>query len=126
MLTLVLLVAIFLLAIYKKRQEVLPKELFNRVPQHLLFYAFAHCRMQCLNIDDNDIKSLMQTGVINLNQSRRSLQPCPLFALQGRVRNNYLRVLFEQCRNTTYVINCYNLERDTVCDCDVDYEPKQN
>ena len=126
MLTLILLVAIFLVAIYRKRQEFLPKEAFNRMPTHLLYYAYAQCRMGCIGVTETDIKTLMQTGIINMNRSRRALQPCPVFAVQARVRNGYLRVLFEQCHNTTYVMNCYNLGQDTTCNCSADYQPKQN
>jgi hypothetical protein len=125
MFTLILLVAIFMIAILKKRQETWPEEAFHRTPNRLRFYAFARCRMQCLSINDNDIKDLMQTGVINLNRSSRTMHPCPVFALQGRVSNHYLRVLFEQCRNGTYVVNCYDLEKERTCDCAADYQPKQ-
>ena len=126
MFTLVLLIAIFLLAIYKKRQEQPPKEAFNRTPTRLYFYAVAKCQMQCQDIGEGAIKTLMQTGVINLNQSSRFRQPCPIFALQGRVHQRYLRVLFEQCRNGTFVSDCSDLEHDTDCDCTNDYPPKQN
>lgn len=126
MLTLILLVCIFLYAIYRKWQEPLPKEVFNRAPQHLRFYAFAQCRMQCLTISEADIKTVMQKGVINMNKSNRNLRPCPMFAVQGRARDQYLRVVFEQCRNATYVANCYRLNQDTICNCTTDYQPKQN
>ena len=124
MLTLLLLVSIFLFALYRKWQEPLPKEAFYRSPERLYYYAFARCRMQCLGISESDIKALMQAGVVNLNKSNRTLRPCPIFALQARIRNQYLRVVFEQCRNGTYVMNCYNLEQDTSCDCATDYKPK--
>lgn len=125
MLTLVLLVVLFLFAVFKNWHGTLSGEAFHRAPGRLQFYAFARCRMRCLTVTDEDIKAIMQTGVINLNRSRWTFRPCPLFAVQGRVRNQYLRVLFEQCRNATYVVNCYNLNRDTTCDCPTDYQPKQ-
>lgn len=122
----ILLVSIFLFAILRKWQEPLPKEPFDRTPPRLYFYAFARCRMQCLAISEADIKTVMQTGVIHMNKSNRYARPCPLFALQGIVRNRYLRVVFEQCRNGTFVANCYNLKDDIACDCSTDYKPKQN
>lgn len=122
-LTLLLLVCVFLFAIYKKRQEPQAREAFNRTPAHLRFYAFARCRMACLHITEADINYLMQQGVINMNKSNRYSQPCPVFAVQARVRNQYLRVVFEQCRNATYVVTCYNLQHDAACDCPTDYKP---
>jgi hypothetical protein len=126
MLTLFLLAGIFLFALLRKWQEPLPREAFNRTPAHLRFYAFARCRMQCLAVQEADITTLMQKGVININRSNRRMQPCPLFAVQGRVRGRYLRVLFEQCRNGTFVVNCYNLEEEAFCNCSTDYQPNQN
>ena len=126
MLTLVLLLGIFLFAVYKKRQEPSPVEVFHRTPERLRFYAFARCRMQCLAISETDIQTIMQRGIINLNKSNRMARPCPIFGVQARVRGQYLRVLFEQCHNATYVVNCYNLEQDTTCNCSTDYQPTQN
>lgn len=126
MLTFILLAGIFLFALFQKWREPPPREIFNRTPVHLRFYAFAKCRMQCLTIRESDVKFIMQSGIININRSNRRLQPCPVFAVQGRVKGKSLRVLFEQCRNGTYVVNCYNLEQDTACDCATDYQPKQH
>ena len=124
-LTLVLLVSIFLFAIYRKRHEPQLKEVFDRTPARLQYYAFALCRMQCLTVSKDDIKKLLQTGVININKSNRALRPCPVFALQGRIRQAYVRVLFEQCRNGTFVVNIYSLQRTETCDCTTDYNPNK-
>jgi hypothetical protein len=126
MLTLVLLLGIFLFALFQKWREPLRREVFNRTPVHLRFYAFARCRMQCLTLNDAHINTLMQDGVINMNKSNRMGRPCPVYAVQARVRGRYVRVLFEQCRNGTYVVNCYDLERATTCDCPTDYQPNHN
>jgi len=123
-LTLILLVSVFLFAIFRKWQEPLPKEAFDRTPARMQFYAFALCRMRCLAVTEADVKTIMQTGVINLSRSNRRARPCPVFAVQGRVRKAYLRVVFEQCRNSTYVVNCYDLNKDAACDCPTEYKPK--
>lgn len=125
-LTLVLLLSIFLFAVYRKWHEPQPKEAFNRARAPLRFYAFALCRMQCLRLNESDIKTIMQKGVIHINQSNRRARPCPTFALQGRVHNQYVRVVFEQCRNATYVVTCYNLEQDAACDCSTGYKQKKD
>src|SRR5215217_332747 len=117
LLTLILLISIFLFAIFKKYQEPQREEAFHRMPERLRFYAFARCRMQCLAISEADIHMLMQKGVININKSNRMSRPCPIYAVQARVNDRYLRVLFEQCRNGTFVVNCYKLEQDIACDC---------
>lgn len=125
-LTVVLLISIFLIAVFRKWREPQPREAFDRAPTHLRFYAFARCRMTCLALTESDIKTIMLHGVINLNRSNRRLRPCPTYAVQARVRSGYMRVVFEQCRNGTYVVNCYNLEQDVPCNCATDYIPKKD
>lgn len=122
--TLVLLLIIFLVAIYKRHQERDLREAFQRAPKRLYFYAFARCRMRCLSLTDADITTVMQKGVININQSRRAVRPCPVYAVQARVHQRYVRVLFEQCRNGSFVMNCYNLESADTCSCPDTYQPK--
>lgn len=126
LLTLLLLIGIFLFAIYKKRQEPQAREAFERTPVQLRYYAFALCRMQCLHISKEDVNQLMKEGIINMNRSNRNSRPCPVYAVQGRIGHQYLRVLFEQCRNATYVVSCYNLEQDTTCNCTTDYKPNRS
>ena len=125
-LTLLLLVFIFLVAIIRKWQEPPAAEAFNRAPDQIRFYAFALCRMRCLNISEADVKTVLERGIININRSNRLVRPCPLFAVQARVRSGYVRVVYEQCRNATYVVNCYNLQRNSPCACEADYKPKTN
>ncbi|HUP13880.1 MAG TPA: DUF4258 domain-containing protein [Niastella sp.] len=123
--TLVILVGIFLFAIFRKWQEPQRREAFNRAPARLYYYAFALCRMQCLQVQKEDIVTIMKAGIININKSNRAFRPCPTFAVQARSRNKYMRVIFEQCRNGTYVVNCYNLQSDTACNCSAEYKSNQ-
>jgi hypothetical protein len=123
-LTLAVLIGVFLFAIFRKWQEPPVREAFDRTPQRLYYYAFALCRMQCLHISKGDINTVMQKGVVHMNKSNRNRQPCATFAVQGRTGSHYIRAVFEQCRNGTYVVNCYNLENSTPCDCATDYTPK--
>jgi hypothetical protein len=123
--TLVVLIGIFLFAIIRKWQEPPAREAFDRTPARLYYYAFALCRMRCLHISKKDIITLMEKGVIHMNQSNRNHQPCAMFAVQGRIGSGSIRAVFEQCRNGTYVVNCNNLEESTPCDCATDYSPNK-
>jgi len=126
-LTLVIFLLIFLFAVLRNWQEPQPNEAFNRTPARLRFYAFARCRMRCLHVSDADIRALMKSGVINLGRSNRYGHPCPIFAVQGRTAGRrYIRAVFEQCHNATYLANCYNIEQDITCDCTTDYKPNGN
>jgi hypothetical protein len=122
--TLVVVIGVFLFAIIRKWQEPKAREAFDRTPARLYYYAFALCRMKCLNISKNDINTVIEKGVIHMNQSNRHRQPCATFTVQGRTGSQYIRAVFEQCRNGTYVVNCYNLQENAPCDCSTDYAPK--
>lgn len=110
---LIIVVAIIKWRFYDHHQ----KELFNRHTT-IIYTDYALCVMQCRNITKNDINFLMQHGVINLSRSNNKNTSCPTYALQGYThKGDYLRVLFEQCFSKTLLLTCYNLKKETVCNC---------
>ena len=116
--SLLVILMVLAVALLKLRQEPEPKEAFDRAPKLLSYTEQARCRMGCRQISEEDIRDIMQKGVINFNSSNRRGLPCPTFALQGRTRDKeYIQVIFAQCSNETRVMTCYNLERDADCAC---------
>jgi hypothetical protein len=116
--SLLLVLALLGFAIIKRWQEPRRKELFSRRPSQLVFTAYALCRMDCYNLSRAEVLQVMRKGVVLLNKSKS--QPCPIYALQGRTAvGRYIRVLFEQCQANTRVINCYDLRKETSCNCPV-------
>ena len=110
-----LLLSVFL---YKRWQEPPAREAFDRHPAHMYYTKHALCRMDCRHISREEIAEVMRKGVINFNKSNRNDRPCPTFALQGRTESGeYLRIIFAQCSNETKIITCYNLEEDFECHC---------
>jgi hypothetical protein len=104
--------------VYKRWQEPVRREAFDRRPTHLYYTEHALCRMNCRQISKEDIKEIMKKGIINFNKSNRRSRPCPTFALQGETSDGEkLRVVFAQCDDETKVITCYNLEEDFDCHC---------
>jgi hypothetical protein len=74
--------------------------------------------MDCRHIHSEDIKEIMQRGIIIFNKTNMNDRPCPTFAIQGyTTQHENLRVIFAQCRETTKVITCYNLKQDFECHC---------
>jgi hypothetical protein len=110
--------------IYKRWQEPVRREAFDRAPSHLYYTKHALCRMDCRHISKDDIKEIMRKGIINFNRSDRRGRPCPTFALQGETSDGEkLRVIFAQCNDETKVVTCYNLEEDFDCHCPGDPSP---
>ena len=115
LITVLLLLFVF---IYKRWQEPARREAFDRHPAHLYYTKHALCRMDCRHISKEEINEIMEKGIINFNKSYPNDKPCPSFALQGETSGGEkLRVIFAQCSNETKVVTCYNLEQDFECHC---------
>ena len=116
--TLLIILAMLVLAMLKLRNEPKPREVFDRSPKRLEYTKHGLCRMDCRRISKQEIMEVMKEGVINLNKSDRRDRPCPTYALQGRTdEGDYIRVVFAQCADETKVVTCYNLEKDFECHC---------
>lgn len=116
--SLVLVLLLLVVFIYRRWQEPVRREAFDRTPTHLYYTKHALCRMDCRQISEDDIKEIMKKGIINFNKSNTRDRPCPTFALQGETSDGEkLRVIFAQCNDETKVITCYNLEQDFDCHC---------
>jgi hypothetical protein len=116
--TLILVLLVLLVFIYKRWREPERKEVFDRTPSALTYTRHALCRMDCRQISKKDIQEIMKKGIINYNRSNRRDRPCPTFALQGRTSDGErLRVIFAQCPTETKVVTCYNLDEDFECYC---------
>ena len=123
--TISLLIVLVLLVvfIYKRWQEPEPKEFFDRTPRQLVYTKHALCRMDCRHISREDINEIMRKGIINLNKSDRYDKPCPTFALQGETSDGEkLRIIFAQCEEETRVVTCYNLVEEFECHCPGDQQ----
>lgn len=118
--TISLIIVLFLLFVflYKRWHEPAQKEAFDRHPSHLYYTKHALCRMDCRHISKKEIEEIMQKGIINLNKSDRNDRPCPTYVLQGEtIEGEVLRIVFAQCNDKTKVVTCYNLKKDFECHC---------
>lgn len=123
-LSMIFVLILLLVFVYKRWQEPVRREAFDRTPSHLYYTKHALCRMDCRHISKDDIKEIMKKGIINFNRSNRRDRPCPTFALQGETSDGEkLRVVFAQCDDETKVVTCYNLEEEFECHCPGDPSP---
>lgn len=114
----VILILLFAVFMIRRWNEPVRKEAFDRHPALVKYTQHALCRMDCRKIDKNEIKEIMEKGVINFSKSNRRDRPCPTFALQGRTSGGEnIRIIFAQCATETRVVTCYNLEEDFECYC---------
>ncbi|MBA2746160.1 MAG: DUF4258 domain-containing protein [Flavisolibacter sp.] len=116
--SLLAVIAMLALAINVWRNEPKRKEAFDRTPEQLAYTKHAKCRMECREITEEEIREVLEKGMILFNRSNRNDKPCPTFALQRRTsKGASLRVIFAQCNRETRVVTCYNLEKEFSCDC---------
>jgi len=116
--TLIFVILLLLVFVYKRWEEPARREAFDRHPRHLYYTKHSLCRMDCRHISKDDINEIMDRGIINFNKSDTREMPCPTFALQGQTdEGEKLRVIFAQCSDETKVITCYNLQKDFECHC---------
>jgi hypothetical protein len=117
-LSMIFVLILLFVFLYKRWREPVRKEVFDRTPSHLYYTKHALCRMDCRHISKEDIEEIMKKGIINFNRSNRRDRPCPTFALQGQTSDGEkLRVVFAQCTDETKVVTCYNLVEDFECHC---------
>lgn len=116
--SLIIVLILLFVFVYKRWQEPVRKEVFDRHPAHVYYTKHALCRMDCRHISKTEIEEIMHDGIINFNKSNGNDRPCPTFALQGETtQGDKLRVIFAQCSDETKIVTCYNLEKDFECHC---------
>ena len=116
--SLILIIILLAVFIFKRWHEPFPKEAFDRHPSYIYYTKHALCRMDCRHISKEDIAEIMDKGIINFNKSNKADKPCPTFALQGETHEGEkIRVIFAQCSDETKIITCYNLQEDFECHC---------
>ena len=115
--TLLLILGLLLLAIYKRWHEPRVREPFNRSAP-LTFTAFAICQLHCKKLDKQQLKEVMAKGIILYHKSNRRRWPCPTYVLQARTQNpRLLRVVYEQCDNKTTVLAIDDVAQKDSCNC---------
>ncbi|HEY4798080.1 MAG TPA: DUF4258 domain-containing protein [Bacteroidia bacterium] len=112
----------FILLRGKNRASWLPA---SRVTEQLckgklIFSQHAKCRMACRGISEQEVKEILQNGIVNFSESHTHDKPCPSYAMEGTTsskRNE--RIIFASCDTlTTTVVTAIDLDlkKDT-CNC---------
>ena len=80
----------------------------------------AKCRMQCRNIDEQDIDDILESGRKNKRKSDPYKKPCPVVALEGYAKKDsqHIRVIAAKCSTKTKIVTVIDLEKKYNCHCD--------
>lgn len=117
---------VFIVVIYfsKQQQEknqppALPqKESTDKVATLLIYTKHARCRMQCRDITESEIASVINEGNVNKAKSDATDRPCPTLAYEGKgTDGHHLRVVIADCDERDKVVTVIDLDEDHPCDC---------
>ena len=74
--------------------------------------------MKCRQIDDSEVKEILENGRINYDKSEPAGRPDPKFALEGRTHDNqHVRIVFAPAERGLVVITVIDLEKEWICNC---------
>ncbi len=87
--------------------------------QPLAYTRHARCRMDCRNVDEEEILAILTTGERDPARGREEPGRCPTHALEGRSRDGQrLRVVFAACEDETRVVTAIDLDFEGACACE--------
>ena len=91
---------------------------FNRGLTPLIYTRHARCRMGCRQIDDSEVKEILQEGKINYSKSDLNSKPDPKYALEGKTHDDQqVRIIFAPSKQGMVVITCIDLNEEWDCNC---------
>lgn len=78
----------------------------------------AKCRMDCRNIDESEVKEILQEGEINYNKQQTSEKGITM-PLEGTTHDGqHVRIVFAPKENEIVVVTAIDLDKDWPCsDC---------
>ena len=90
--------------------------------QKLVYTKHARCRMDCRDISESEVESILYSGVINETKSQEENDEaaghCPTYALEGTTSDGqHVRIVYGACDKITKVITAIDLGVEHQCDC---------
>jgi hypothetical protein len=103
------------------------REVFTRSLEHITITTYGKCRMECMQVNINEVKQVIRKGILIMDRSYRRKYPCTVFILQGMSENNRsIRLVVAQCRDEVEVVNCYIPGDLKECNCPVSENNQTN
>lgn len=128
-LTLFFCIAAILIALVLFRRGEFPKsrnehtgdkreQRFNREPSKIIYSRHARCRMACRQIDETEVREILEKGVINDEKSDPASNPDPKYALEGVTHDGQeVRIIFAVAEKGMVVITVIDLQKEWSCNC---------
>ena len=90
----------------------------DRSISHFIYTKHAKCRMDCRQIDEQEVKEIFQKGTINYSKSQLNDKPDPKYALEGVTDDGQqVRIIFATSTRGMVVITVIDLKEEWPCAC---------
>jgi hypothetical protein len=75
--------------------------------------------MRCFRINQVDVESILEKGIILFHRSQRNKRPCPIYTIQGQGETGKtIQIILEQCAGQTRIIDCFLPRGKSPCPCE--------
>lgn len=75
--------------------------------------------MDCRQIDESEVREIIERGTVNYYKSDPSHKPDPTFAVEGFTRDQqHVRLIVAKSKNELVLITCIDLDHEWTCNCD--------
>ena len=96
---------------------VTKKEPVDRSITHIIYSKHARCRMDCRQIDESEVKEILQKGEINYDKietdNKGTSYPFEGITPDGQ----HVRIVFAPHENKLVVVTAIDLEKEWPCNC---------
>ncbi|MEJ7627547.1 MAG: DUF4258 domain-containing protein [Ferruginibacter sp.] len=93
---------------------------FDRSISNIVYSKHAQCRMLCRNIDEYEVKEIIQKGKVRYDKIRssKSSKRDPLYPLEGITSDGQkVMVVVASHHNKIYIITVIDLDKEWQCNC---------
>ena len=90
----------------------------NRSAHTIIYSKHAHCRMECRQIDESEVKEILLSGTVNYSKIHQD-ERGKTFPLEGVTHDKqHVRIVFASKGNDAVeVVTCIDLDKEWPCDC---------
>lgn len=114
----VLITFVALLYLFQPAQDQQVKDVY-RDTAHLVYTKHAKCRMDCRDINEREIKEIIESGKLNKAKSGYdAAHQDETYALEGySYQDQHIRVVVAPKNNELVIITVIDLDKDWACSC---------
>jgi hypothetical protein len=90
---------------------------FDRTIKNIVYSKYTRCRMECLHIDESEVKEILANGTINYSKIEEDSLG-KTYPLEGITHDKqHVRILFAPHSNELVVVTVIDLDTEWQCNC---------